>query len=151
MAGALLDVSEVLSDPDFCEKVTVRRRQQALDEHGRDYAIETNYLNVSMVITAGSPNDLQRPEDYESFLRSITVVTKFRLRGQVKDFLPDVVVWRGNNFVVDALDPYPQFGNGFYQGYCTSMDREDNAFDLVLTGQMVYNNALNTSTLSIIN
>lgn len=141
---ALLDVSSILLDPDFTELVTVRRRLQNIDTYGRPAVIETDYPNIVAVVTAGSPNDLKREDDYASFMRSITVVLQFRVRGQTEGYLPDIIVWRGNNFIVDSFDPYPQFGNGFYQVSAQSMDRNDNAMELVLNGQMAFNNKTNS-------
>jgi hypothetical protein len=141
---ALLDVSSVLLDPDFTELVTIKRRAQTDDGHGRIITVDTIYPNIVAVLCAASPEDLTRETDYGAFMRSIRVVLQFRIRGQTEGYLPDVVVWRGNNFIVDSFDPYPQFGNGFYQAICQSMDRNDNAMELVLNGQLAFNNKTNS-------
>ena len=147
---ALLDVSSVLIDPDFTDTIIVRRRKLVIDEHGRPTAgssIEQDFTNVLAVVTSDSPNNLQRSDDYGSFMRSISVVTQFRLRGQTKDYLPDIVVWRGNNFIVDSFDPYPQFGSGFIQATCQSMDRNDNALDQIINASLKFNSSSNSSLI----
>lgn len=144
---ALLDVSPILLDPDFTELVTVRRRLQNVDMYGRPNVIETDYNNIVAVVTAGNPNDLKREDDYAAYMRSITVVLQFRIRGQTEGYLPDIIVWRGNNFIVDSFDPYPQFGNGFYIVTAQSMDRNDDAMELVLNGQLAFNNILNSGNI----
>lgn len=148
---ALLDISAVLQDPELTDLVTVRRRLEAVDNFGRPGLTETVFPNVVAVVTSSNPNDLNRQDpDLESASRTISVITKFRMRGQVKDYLPDVVVWRGNNFVVAYIDLYPQFGNGFYQVICTSMDRNDSAMELILNGQLAFNLNTNSGNLAYV-
>ena len=122
---ALLDVSEILTDPDFADKFNVRRRSETVDTHGRSTVAEQLFSQVVGVVTAISPSDLDRREDYQAMTRSISIVCQFRLRGETDGGQPDIVVWRGNNYIVKHIDPYPQFGRGFIQAECSSMDRVD--------------------------
>ena len=136
---ALLDVSNILFDPDLTDGIIVRRRQQNSDNYGRPNVIETDYPTTA-VVTSNNPNDLNRWDpDLEFASRTIHLVTNFKVQGQIEGYLPDVVVWRGNNFIVAYIDLYPQFGEGFYQVVCTSMDRNDYSTSVVLTGEMAFN------------
>jgi hypothetical protein len=118
-----LDVTSVLFDPDFADKFNVRRRAEVMDEHGRSTQVEKLLKNKAGVVTAISPNDLNRAEDYQTMTRSISVICKFSLRGETQGYQPDIVVWKGGNYLVKHVDPYPQFGQGFYQAECSSMDK----------------------------
>ena len=146
---ALLDVDQALHDPDFTDYVTVIRRQQSTDNYGRLVTNDTVFTNVAAVITVNSPNDLYREEDFEYFMRTISVITQFRLRGQTENYQPDIVVWRGNQFVLQTFDPYPQFGQGFFQAICASMDRNDNALDQIYYGKLNFSTRHNSGKLCL--
>lgn len=146
---ALLDVSNILLDPDFTDVFAVKRREEKIDNYGR---VTTNDLilgGIVGVITSSSPNDLDRKTDYEAATRNISVVCRFRLRGETNGYQPDVVVWHGNNYVVRQIDVYPQFGSGFIQATCESMDRQDNALDTIKTGQLAFNDLKNSGGLAL--
>lgn len=142
---ALLDVSEILTDPDLVDLFNVRRRSETVDIHGRSTVSETMFPQIAGVVTAISPNDLDRREDYQSMSRSISVVCRFRLHGETEGNQPDIVVWRGDNFIVKHVDPYPQFGRGFIQAECSSMDRVDLALDAATPGELLFNNIANSA------
>jgi hypothetical protein len=144
----LLDVTQILTDPDFADSFAVRRRTDVIDSHGRSVPTEQTFSPVIGVVTANSPSDLDRKEDYQTMSRSITVVCRFALRGETTDSQPDIVVWRGSNFLVKHVDLYPHFGAGFFQAECSSMNKTDNALQSGLIPQLAFNVAAN-STYSI--
>lgn len=123
----LLDVTSVLFDPDFADAFVVRRRVDGVDTHGRSNPTETVLPDVVGVITAASPNDLDRREGYQASTRSISIVTAFPLFTETNGRQPDIVVWAGSNFVVKHVDLYPRFGAGFFQVECESIDKTDPA------------------------
>lgn len=128
---ALLDVTEPLSDPDLVSAFTVLRRNQVLNEFGEGSYPEAPIPGVLGVVTANSPNAMDRRENYTMFSRSITVVTKFPLRGVTAAlnsgelFQPDLIQWKGGRYIVSHVDLYDHFGPGFFQAECTAMDTVD--------------------------
>ena len=144
-----LDVSSVLSDPDFVDHFVVERRSEVVNEYGRSEQTLSTW-KAAGVVTVGSPNDLDRPEEYEKFTRSITVVTKDRLRDSVNGYQPDVIQWRGSRFVVKAIDLYPHFGAGFYQIEAESMELVDGSTDPVSTGKLIFNDIANSGFAGIL-
>lgn len=150
MTGPFLDVTSVLLDPEFTDSFTVLRRQEIIDAHGRSTLNIVTFPAVIGVVTSSNPNDLDRPEEYEAFTRTISVVTKFRARGEVTGYQPDIIVWRGDNFVVKHIDLYPQFGAGFYQLDCESMDRTDLSTDPTPFNKLIFNVATNTEYMGLI-
>lgn len=117
-----LDVSDILTDPDFADSFDVIRRTQTIDNHGRSVDTETTYANQIGVITNASPNDLNRIEDYQNSQRYLSIVTKFRLQLPSTGKNADIVSWRGDRYLVKTLEPYPQYGQGFYQAIVASTD-----------------------------
>lgn len=126
---AFLDVSDVLLDPDFADEFAVKRRSEIIDLHGRSNTQDQIIPNLFGIITAASPSDLDRREDYQNMSRSLTIVCQFSLRGETTNFQPDIVVWRGSEYLVKHVDAYPQFGKGFYQAECSSMQKTDRALE----------------------
>lgn len=121
----LLDVSDIVSDPDFADRFSVIRRKETVGTDGRATVVEQVFRNVSGVVTAASANDLDRREDYQNMTRSINVVTTFKVQGLVTGYQPDIILWRGTRHLVKHVDAYPQFGRGFVQAECGSMANTD--------------------------
>lgn len=123
---AFLDVSTVLLDPDFTDNFSVTRRQETVDNNGFSTVVPVTTQQIG-VVTAASPNQLDRLAEADIFKRAINVVTKFKLQGEVVGYKPDLVVWRGDNYIVKEIDLYPQYGAGFIQALCVSEDLVDAA------------------------
>lgn len=121
----LLDVSSVLTDPDFADVISVTRRVQVVSNTGRVSTTDTVFPRLLGVVTMANPSDLDRGDDMQSNTRTIQLVLKFPLCGVSTGNQPDVVTWRGDNYVVRHVDLYPQFGAGFYQAECESIDKTD--------------------------
>ena len=119
-----LDVSSILTDPDFADRITVVRREEGVSDKGR--RILTLYsLDTYGVVTMASPDDLKRMPEAQIFDRVLSVVSKFAFFGACVGFQPDLIQWRGDLYIVSALDPYPQFGAGFTQVIAGSIDLQD--------------------------
>lgn len=139
----LLDVTQILTDPDLADSFAVKRRTQVIDAHGRTTTTDQLIPGVIGVVTAISPSDLDRREDYQAMSRSISVVTKFHLRGEVTGYQPDIVVWKGDNYLVKHVNNYPHFGPGFMEAECSSMDKTDLPFEPQAPGGLTFNQASN--------
>jgi hypothetical protein len=119
----LLDVSEALVDPDLTDLFDVVRRMETINPAtGRSQQVSETTRSVVGVICAANPNDLDRLDDMQRMGRHLTLVTKFRLIGPAPGKQPDLVTWKGDSYVVKAVDPYPQYGDGFVQVILGSID-----------------------------
>ncbi len=116
---ASLDVSEALTDSLIGDSVTLVRRRQPVSDSGRAVPVEQVIPNVFGVVTSAGPNDLERPDDMETMGRVMSFVTRFKVWGpaeiQGTQYQPDVIRWKGVDYVVITVDPYPQYGSGFVQ------------------------------------
>ena len=137
---ATLDVSSVLLSPEFSTNLLLKRREQILDGYGRVETTTVTEQTISGVLLASRANDnkvdLRRSEDFELTMRNVTVYTQFKMRGSsrvlqpdgsFKTYLPDIISWLGNDFVLVSFDMYKQFGAGFYRATMQSMDQDDYA------------------------
>lgn len=121
---ALLDVSEILTDPDFVDTFTVVRRTEGVSEKGRAILTLEGFA-ASGVVTAAGPNDLRRLPDAQLQDRTLSIVSRFQFFGASVGYQPDLIQWRNDLYIVSVLDLYPQFGRGFTQVIAPSIDLQD--------------------------
>lgn len=147
---ATLDISEAIFSEEFIDEIIVIRREQNINDNGRPEPIKTVFSGVTAVVTSSNPNDLNRQDpNFEIASRTISVILEFRLRGETEGYFPDIVVWMGNNFIVKYIDLYPQFGNGFFQAVCTSMDREDEALEQIVNANSDFGDGDNSFMVTV--
>ncbi len=128
-----IDVSEVLLSSDIAaQPFVVVRRQTTVDGHGRAQVTEPRFGPDQGCVGAVQPEDspLVREEGYQAALDAIAVVTSFRLRGPAKnpdqtEWMPDIVLWDGNSYVVESINDYATFGGGTLEARCVSIDYMD--------------------------
>ena len=119
-----LDVNIVLSSLMFMDTFTVVRRTSGVTPQGRTETVETQIPTTGVVQPSGA-NTQDRPKGYATGRKSCLVITQFRLRSQTQGFIPDLVLWRGDDYLVETVEDYTSFGRGFVQAYCTSQDLQD--------------------------
>lgn len=130
MIRPTLDVTEVLLSPEFADEFQVVRRIQGTTTNGEPYIARTDIFKYRDgcigVVTPSSENSLVRADAYEAQSNSVQVITKFRLQGAAKDgkavpatqWLPDLIVWRDNHYIVRMTNDYSRFGAGFIVADC---------------------------------
>jgi hypothetical protein len=133
-----VDVSDILVDPDLADSFTVNRRNTSTDVHGRVVNVTQVINNVIGVVNAASGNDLERHPEIQLMGRHLSIVTRFRLTGPAQGVQPDIIQWQGDYYVVQALDPYPQYGVGFVQAIVGSIDSMDVALPQPETSAQVF-------------
>lgn len=139
----------------LADRVTVIRREQFIDEHGRVQFSKTPIPRVVGTVTMAGSDDLDRVPDYQKMGRVISFVSKFKMQGPAltgrSQFQPDYIVWRGDTYVVSVLDPYPQFGSGFTQALAGSIDSVDQSPNFTgLGGAWQFNFPRNSSYVPLI-
>lgn len=128
----LLDVSEVIGDPLIAgEPFTVIRRQETVS-NGGVVQIATTQLAALGSITPTGDNSLLREEAFQMQARTIKVITNFMLRPASKDassssFQPDLVLWKGDYYLVRSIEDYSQYGAGMIEAECITIDYRPNA------------------------
>lgn len=115
---ANLDVTDILSDPDFMDRGLVcERNAQAVGNDG--LAVNTTTLTpFSGVVTSDSGDILERIATGERIKGSITIHTKFVLNDGTAGFSADVVQWRGRRYTVSSVNDYSHFARGFVVASC---------------------------------
>lgn len=115
---ALLDVSEVLLDPDFLDTGLVcQRSAQTIGGNGRATNTTTS-TPFAGVVTSDKGDLLERLAGGERKKGSITIHTRFALSAGGLDQSADIVTWRGRDYTVSNVNDYAHFGRGFYVATC---------------------------------
>lgn len=117
-----LDVSEVLTDPDFVDTTLICRRQvQTTDAD--NFPVNTPQDIAFMgVVTVDRSLEAKRMAAGQNINGAILIVTQFRLTQGQPGFDADVVTYRGRKYRVTFVDPYTAYGGGFVQAHCELMD-----------------------------
>lgn len=124
---ALLDVSEVISDPLFTTTVTLVRTEEFVNDLGEATWRDAETRDVSAVVTADTKTIERLPD---ALRRAGTILVRFL----VKDFDAyqargyDAVVWRGRRFVVKDAADYSHFGAGFVRMVCWPEEVSDGGY-----------------------
>lgn len=116
---ALLDVTEVLLDPDFMDiGLVCKRYVQTVGDNGRAVNAETS-TSFAGVVTSDKGDILERIAGGERKKGSITIHTMFHLTaGDGDDSVADVVTWQGRDYTVANVNDYSHFGRGFVAASC---------------------------------
>jgi galactose-6-phosphate isomerase len=114
---ALIDVSEILSDPDFVDDFNVIRNSRTVDMHGRTIDTDGVYLTYGSVQPAKEVQLRQLPE-LERVGSFISVVTPFRLFALTDTTAPDQITWNGRSYRVKIVRDWTNYGQGFVEAIC---------------------------------
>ncbi|CAI0906988.1 MULTISPECIES: head-tail adaptor [Serratia] len=126
----LLDVTEVLLDPDFVDFSLVCRRQiQTTDDD--NFPINTpQEIPFTGVVTVDRSLEARRMAAGQNINGAILIVTQFRLTQGRKSAADgpnldaDLVVYNGGLYRVTFVDPYTRYGAGFVQAHCELVGQE---------------------------
>lgn len=114
----LLDCSDVLLDPDFCDTTLVcQRNVQGVDDSGRGYVKSSN-TRFAGVVTSDKGELLQRGAVGEHATDNISVITRFKLRNAGIGADADIVQWNGKRYTVTKVNDYSTYGLGFIEAVC---------------------------------
>lgn len=117
----MLDPGFIAMDPMLADRFEVIRRAEVISDKGRSVVTTTNLGRKVGTVTIAKPDQLVRNTDGQLQPRTIHIVTRFALQGELEAAQPDQVVWRGGTYTVKQLQPYPHFGRGFFQVTAESM------------------------------
>ncbi|MDR5616910.1 head-tail adaptor [Arsenophonus sp.] len=117
----MLDVTDVLFDPDFCDtSLTYTRREILIDDEGITSTKESTYP-FSGVVTVDSALEAQIRTSGQLVSGRILVVTTTRLIAGETHHIGDIVTYQGRKYLVKSVDPYTAYGTGFVQAHCELM------------------------------
>jgi len=113
-----INISELLSDPDFLDTVTLITRGTTLVK-GRNVLSDTPVPNVSMVIQPASGSDLKKLPEGVRGSETISVWYRGELSSLRQNGYSDIIVWNTKRYEVMHVEPFGNWGNGYYKGIAT--------------------------------
>jgi galactose-6-phosphate isomerase len=113
----LLDVSEILLDPDFVGSLVCARQTQTVDDNG--IATDTaSTIPFYGVVTNNTGDLLMRLAEGSRINGSITVHSRFLLQAGSDGMDADIVTWNGRSYTVTSVGDWSHFGIGFTAANC---------------------------------
>lgn len=134
----------VLSSPMLLDTFNVIRRVETEDSSGIAHLLPTATVGVYGVVKPIGDR-LDRRAEEDSDMKDLRIFTKFALRGETRDgvatnWKPDLVFWKGNNYLVIDVRDYGNYGIGFVAAEC-------NLFEAVSMPPQVNSGLGNSGTL----
>lgn len=118
----LLDVSEILLDPDFVDMSLVCHRSTQVTDDDGFTENSAQDLNFAGVVTVDRSLEAKRLEAGQAIGGAILIVTQLRLTQGYQGVDADIVTYQGRNYRVTFVDPYTAYGAGFVQAHCELME-----------------------------
>ena len=115
---ALIDVSELLSDPDFTDVVQIIQRARSVIQYGENVLTENNLGDINLVVQPATPKSLERLPEGAKLVDAINVWHRGVLNVESVNGYSDIVVWRGDRFAVVDNDDFSNYGNGYTKAIC---------------------------------
>lgn len=115
---ALLDVSDILTDPDFMNTGLIcERNVQTVGSNGMA-TNSTTSTAFAGVVTSDNGDLLERNPDGERVKGNMTIHTRFPLDDGSAMNAADIVQWRGRRYTVTVVNDWSHFGRGFIVATC---------------------------------
>jgi hypothetical protein len=109
-----LEVSWVTQEPEFADMFQVLRRPETISQSGRSVTSQVTATAYGTIVPTGD-NSLVRQADYELGRKTLTLYTTYPLQMAAPGYQPDLILYRGNQFVVSSVKDFSAFGEGFVE------------------------------------
>ena len=113
-----LDCSDVLLDPDFCDRTLVCQRNSLSTDNSGLGVVTAVLLPFSGVVTSDKGELLQRGAIGEHASGAISVITRFGLQDAGPNVTADIVQWNRKQYTVTKINDYSTYGIGFIEAVC---------------------------------
>lgn len=115
---ALIDVSELLTDPDFTNTVTLIRRASTVNTYGENVMTETQ-STITAVVQGANTESLERVPEGARLSDLIDVYYKGQLTAESPGGYADIIVWQGKRYqVFEVVEDFMNYGAGFTKAVC---------------------------------
>lgn len=112
-----IDVSDLITDPDFADEFVVTRQVQTVGANGRT-VVTTESIPMVGVIHTGVQNEFGQTPEYINAQKSITVICLDRIYDPVTGHSPDIITWEEDSYLVKKAYNWSRQGQGFWVAEC---------------------------------
>lgn len=111
---AEIDVTDLLSDPDFCDSFTVTRRNSEVDDQGYLQMVSTELPNIIGSVQPASGRTLQLRPDLANVNGVIEIWSVFDFQTDTDRAKSDLIQWRGDTYICEGpVQNFQNFGAGY--------------------------------------
>jgi len=114
---ALIDVSELMFDPDFVDSFTIVRRVPTINNYGENTVADTSVAAYGSVQAADGDTAKRLPDGVQ-LANFITVFTNAVIIADASGRYVDQVIWNSKTYNVFQVVPWNNFGAGWYMVDC---------------------------------
>lgn len=114
---ALIDVSELLVDADFCDDFKIIRRKAVVNEYGENVLTESVQSGSGVVQSAIAETLKVLPESVQ-LSSAIKVYYKGELNAETEGHYADVIEWYGERYIVMNVEMWHNWGAGYCCATC---------------------------------
>lgn len=115
----LVDVTELLTDPDFVDPVTLIDRQPFINSLGENTLRETSLDTVGSVQPA-SGKAIQRIPEALRVANMSSFWVKATIIASAPGKYSSILVFKGRRFQVQTVFDWSNFGQGYTEGICVA-------------------------------
>lgn len=112
MIVAFIDVSEVISDTDFQDTITLIENIESINDCGETVLIST-ISRMNAVVQAGNGETLKRNPEHTVISDWITVYASYKFEANKQN-----LQWNGKNYIVKTVTDYKNWGTGYTRADC---------------------------------
>ena len=117
----MLNPGVVASSPFLADRFHITKMAETVGDNGRA-SLTPSSSPAHGIVTQAGPRDLELLPEARRSGAAIMVVTRSQIRDVTPGAAPDVITWRGTDYYVQKVWPYPQFGQGWYKALATSQN-----------------------------
>ena len=114
---AYIDVTELLSDPDFCDQMIQIKRGSKVNDSGVNVITQQTYCTIGSIQPASGKTLARVPDSLR-----IEGVSSFWIKGEIttdaQGRYTDILVFRNKRYQVRQVFDWTNFGQGWCEGVC---------------------------------
>lgn len=102
----MLDISDILDDPDFQVRIQVERGNEGVDDHGRGFS-ESSRLEITGCIQPVTAKELERLPEADRDHEMLVIYSRELIRAGAPGIAPDVILYNGRRYEVFGVEAWP--------------------------------------------
>lgn len=102
----MLDISDMLDDPDFQVRIPAERGNEGVDDHGRAYS-ESVHLEITGCIQPITAKELDRLPEADRDHEMLVIYGRELIRTGAPGIAPDVIFYNERRYEVFGVEAWP--------------------------------------------